>query len=245
MAKTPVVNKQDEQKAIVVSALFMLCVLLFLFFFKFEMADPPPKDFVLSTQMEIDEIVLKDLKIESGGGSGTPSDHKVDPKPKPQTEEQLTNKTSKSTSKANPDGKAKNTDSPNSNNEATSPVKSDNPFGGNGTGNDEKGGKGNKGLGPDKGVSQGKGGDEKARIRLNDPNADDIVSNINCIVRVKVTINANGDVIRAENISSISTTNDQRIINRVCELVKSQVKYNKKDNAALEQAYITVTLRAS
>ena len=242
MEKRPIFDKFDERKGIVSAILMIFGILVLLFVLKYEIADPAPVPFKLATQIDISMIELKNLKIE-GGGSGTPSDAKVDPRPTPKTEQQLTQKNSKTSTNS---GKANVTNAPNSQNEATSPVKSDNPFGGNGTGTDEKGGRGNKGLGPDEGVKSGGGGEDRSpRRRLNDPNADDIVSDVNCIIRVKVSINANGDVVRADNISSITTTNDQRIINRVLELVKSQTKYNKKPNAPIEQAYITVTLRAS
>jgi hypothetical protein len=242
MDKRPIFDKLDERKGIVSAILMIVGIVSILYVLTYEIADPPPVDYKLTSNIEIADIVLKNLKME-GGGSGTPSDAKVDPRPTPKTEKQLTQKNSKTSTNS---GKANVTNAPNSQNEATSPVKSNNPFGGNGPGKDEKGGRGNKGLGPDEGVKSGGGGEDRApRIRLNDPNADDIVSDVNCIIRVKVSINANGDVVRADNISSITTTNDQRIINRVLELVKAQAKYNKKPNAPIEQAYITVTLRAS
>lgn len=238
--RIPIADKLDVRKAIVASILFMITLLIVLWVLKYEMADPPPKDYILPAQMDLEVINLKEFQVQKGGGAGRPSDAKVDPNPPKTVEQVLTNPKSSRTTNS---GKGKITNTNKSDAEATSPVKSDNPFGQQGRGETDGPGKGKKGLGPDTGPGEGEGGtDTKPRIRLNDPNSDDIYTNVNVTVRVKVTINANGDVVKAMNISSVTTTTDQRLINQVLELVKQQAKYNKKPNAALEEAYITVKL---
>jgi hypothetical protein len=240
MSKLPVADKNDERIGIVASLFFLVALFLLLILTSFDMADPPPRDIPLKAVLEIpQEIVIKTSNIQ-GGGSGKPSDNKID-KPKPQTEKIATKAESKTSTNS---GESNNTTAPNSTNEASTTAKSSNPFGG-GQGGGDKSGKG-KGFGDDEGSSSGNdSGGTKERIRLNDPNADDIKSKVDCKVRLKVTINAEGDVVKAENIASATTTTDQRIINQVISITKAQVKYNKKPGASLEQAFITVTLKGS
>jgi hypothetical protein len=240
MSQKPVSEKKDERIAIVASLLVLFGFFLVLILSSFEMADPPPKDIPMKAAlMEMPEFIIKPANID-GGGSGKPSDDKID-KPRPQTEKIATQAKSKTSTAS---GESNKTTAPNANNEASTTSKAPNPFGGGGSGGGDQSGKG-KGFGNDEGSSTGPGEGTKQRIRLTDPNADDIKSGTNCIVRLKVTVNAEGDVVKAENISSITTTTDQRIINQVIAITKAQAKYNKKPGASLEQAFITVTLKGS
>ena len=56
-------------------------------------------------------------------------------------------------------------------------------------------------------------------------------------------IDENGDVISAVSTSR-TTTISQLIINKVIAATISQVKYNKKPGAGIEEAFITVLIRA-
>lgn len=181
-----------------------------------------------------------------GGGGGTPSNDPVD-EPKPQTEKILAAKDGDVKTHS---GKSDNHNSANSENTSSSTQKSDNPFSTDGgSGGGKGGGKGKgTGLGRDEGAGEGDGGgngnNSKPRIRLNDPNNDNISSNQSCKVALKLSVNAEGDVVRAENLTSKTTTTNQKVISQVVSNVKNQVKYNKKEGASLEMVYLTVNISA-
>ena len=97
---TPQVADPKDVKVGLVSALaaiFVLMILLFLI--TYQIADPPAQDVVVTAEAEIDEILLKDLKIESGSvGGGTTSNDPID-KPKEQIQELITGKSERSSIK--------------------------------------------------------------------------------------------------------------------------------------------------
>jgi hypothetical protein len=189
-----------------------------------------------------------------GGGGGTPSNDKVDPTPKPQTDQNVTSKSSTSSSMSDKGMSNKNT-SDNSNNTATSTKKSNNPFGDGGDGSGSGGGVGKGkgiGFGPDNGSGNGPGngggtgggtGDGAARIRLIDPKVDNINSDANHKIVLRVKIDEDGNVISTQNTSRTTTT-DQTLISEVREATKNQAKYKKKPGAGIEEAFITITIRA-
>jgi hypothetical protein len=237
----PIVNEKDKRKGLISAIVFLLLIFIYLKLVSFTMADPPPRDTPMQASLQIEQVVLKEFKIE-GGGSGTPSDDTFDPKPKPQTEKVATKTESKTEIQS---GESNKTTDKNSQNSATSNTPAPNPFGTGGSGGGKDLGKGT-GFGSDTGDGIGSGSGEgvKPRIRLRDPSVVDISTNQSCVVRLKVTINAEGKVVRADNIKAITTTTDQRIINQVISAVLEQVEYNKKTGAPLEQAFITVELQA-
>ncbi|MBU2018559.1 MAG: hypothetical protein KJ941_02845 [Bacteroidetes bacterium] len=243
MPTVPIFNKEDERIGIISAAVFLLIIALILFLVTYQIADPAPKPYEIPAATEIEEIVLKDLKVDIGGGAqGTPSDDPVSP-PKPQTQQVLTKKENPDT-KVN-SGKGSANTAPNSQNEATNSKKSDNPFGSGGSSTEGNGsvfGKDNVGT---SGSGPGGIGDGKGRIRLNDPKTDDISSDDNHTIYLQVTVNSEGRVVDAKSISSRTTTTDQRIINQVIAAVKGQVRYNPKPDAALEVRYETIRLNAN
>ncbi|MFT7344591.1 MAG: hypothetical protein ACI9XP_001176 [Lentimonas sp.] len=243
MATIPVFNKTDERYAIIAAVFFLVAIFIVLVLITFQIADPKPEPFVQPATTELQELELESLKIEVGGGSaGEPSDQPVSP-PKPQVQEILTKKDNPDT-KVNT-GKGSANTATSSQNTPTNQVESTNPFGSGGSAdNGSGGGK----FGKDTGVS-GTGpqgvGDGSGRTRLNDPKVDDIVSDDNHKIHLRLTINSDGSIVDVRNISSKTTTTDQRIINQVISSVRNQVKYNKKESSALEIVYLTVTLSAT
>lgn len=236
MATIPVVDSKDRNYGIISAIVLLLLIMLYLFLKTFEMADPPPVPYVMQTTTEIDQLVLENLKVETGGmGGGTPSDDPIDD-PKPQTQEIITKTNSKTKTNT---GKSNKTTDPNSQNSASTTHKSDNPFeqGGNNGQNGGSGGpfgndQGNTGPGPG---GHGSGADRK---RMNEPDVGHIKTNVTVIIYLKITINEDGDVISAVNTAKTTTT-DQRIINQVIAAVKSQLKYNKDPGSGL----VTTTLQ--
>ncbi len=243
MAALPVVDIRDKRIGIA-SALFVVAlVILYLFLKTFQMADPPPKDFIMKAETVIEEVVLKNLKVETGGaGGGEPSDDKIAP-PTPQTQQILTKPTNPKTQTNT--GKGSHTNSPNSQNTPTTTTQSNNPFATGGNSNNTGGGTGP--FGQDAGSSgtgPGGSGNGDGRTRLNDPHVEHIETNVNVTIYLKLTVNADGNVVSAVSTSKTTTT-DQRIINQVIAAVKSQVKYNKDPGAGLVSVFLTVRINAT
>ncbi|MEJ6776165.1 MAG: hypothetical protein QNK85_02430 [Crocinitomicaceae bacterium] len=244
MASLPIVNSIDKRKGIITAVFTMLLLLLYLWFTTFEMADPPPQDVIVEATTEFPkEIILENLKIEGGSGAGKASDAILD-EPKPKTEKLIT-KTDNKDTQVNT-GKANTTNSSNSQNNNTTPTKSSDPFasGGNGTGDD--GGSGDK-FGGDSGTGtagNGGNGGGNGRIRKNDPVINGLGSNVDVTIHLKLTIDAEGNVISASNIKAQTTTSNQVLINRVINEVKKQVKYNKEPGAPLAKVFMPVYIKA-
>lgn len=116
------------------------------------------------------------------------------------------------------------------------------PFGSGGNGS--SGGFGS-GTGKDEGSGSGPSGIEVSkRKRLNDPNLNHIVTNIDCTVSLKLVINDNGEVVSVSNVATKTTTSDLRIISQVISVVKQQVKYEKSKGSSLQTVYLTLRLTA-
>jgi hypothetical protein len=239
----PIADKNDERKGIIVALFILVLGFIYLQFVTFVMADPPPKDIPLTATVELPkEITLKSMKIE-GGGSGKPTDAPKKETPQDQTQKVITKEKSETTQKTGESNHSTSTHNPD--NEASTTKVAPNPFGSGGSGGGDGGGNG-KGFGKDDGdgAGPGKGEGSKPRIRLNDPNTEGIQSDQNCKIFLKLTINAEGDVMKGENIVAKTTTTNQIVINQVISNVKSQVKFNKKEGAAPEIVYLTVNLAA-
>jgi len=119
MATIPVVNTADKRKG-AIAALLALCLLvIFLLFTSFEMADPPPVDEVVVATMQMpEELDLKNFEVDGGAGAGAPKDAEVNNNTT-QTEKVITKKQNEET-KVNT-GESANTNTHNSQNEATKP----------------------------------------------------------------------------------------------------------------------------
>lgn len=246
MATLPVVNEIDKRKGIIAAAITMLLLFLYLYFTKILMADPPPRDIPVKTETTIDQIELKNLVVEAGGqGGGTPTNDPVVSEPKPQTQQVLTKPKNPKTQTNT--GQSTNQTAENSNNTSSTTQASNNPFGDGGSGGGKGGGKGGK-FGNDNGTAgtgPGGNGNGDGRTRLNDPSVDHIETNVNVTIHLKLTVNESGDVVSASNITSKTTTTDQRIINQVISAVKSQVKYNKDPGSGMVSVYLTVKINAT
>lgn len=244
MATLPIVNSIDRRNGIIAALLSMLLLLLYLWFTTFEMADPPPKDVVVVATAEFpEEIILKELKVEGGSGAGKPNDAPID-EPKPQTEQILTKPTNENTQVNT--GQSNTTNSPNSQNTNTTTNQSNDPFASGGDGNGSDGGSGDT-FGGDSGTGtngNGGGGSGAGRIRKNDPVMNDLRSNVDVTIHLKLTIDAEGNVIDATNIKAKTTTTNQILINKVINEVKRQVKYNKEPGAPLAKVFMPVYIKA-
>lgn len=244
MATIPVVNDKDKQWGVIASVFFMLLIVLYILIYSIPMADPPVQHTPLAVVAEMEEIDLEELiVVQSGGvGGGTPNNDPLD-KPKDQTEEVISDKNSNSSVKV-PDGKSNktnsnkpNTNTPTSTNQSKDPFGTGGKGGGPSTGESDKFGKDDGTEGEASGPSSGKNRSIKSNI-----NTNDIYVSSTIIVSFIVVIDENGRVISARPNRSKTTTNDQRIINQVEALCKSQLKYTPSPGSGLIEKTYTVQI---
>jgi hypothetical protein len=242
---------RDKRIGLITSVLCLLSAFLFLLLNTFEIADPPPEEVPLNMTLPISALTFDNLKIENSGhsGGGKASNKKKAAKTATEAEKIITSKKDNDTKVTS--GESSSTPSPNPEKEATTPVKKPNPFSGGDQGKQDTGGVGSgfgKDTGPEKGTSgtgkgKGESGGEFKRIRLNDPYIENIESDVNYKIQLRVKIDEDGNVIDAQNTSKTTTTS-QIIINKVLSATISQVKYNKKPGSGIEEAYIIINIRA-
>ena len=242
MASIPIVNIIDKRKGAIAALIGMILLGVYMALISFQIADPPPQPVLVEVETHIPELVLKSLTVEGGSGSGKPSDAPIKD-PTPQTEQVITQ--TESETEVNT-GQSNHTNNPNSSETNSTTEQSDDPFasGGNGTGDD--GGSGDT-FGGDSGTGtngNGGGGSGKGRVRLNDPIMTGLQSNISATIHLKLTIDAQGNVIAAYNIKASTTTTNQILINRVIYEVKKQVKYNKDPGSPLAKVFMSVIVKA-
>ena len=241
---TPQVADPRDVKVGLISALFSILVLMILLFFiTYEIANPLPKDEVVNAETIVGEILLEDLKIESGSiGGGSASNDPVD-EPKEQIEEVITGKSKRSYTKT---GKSNKTNGNDANNQASTTTQSQDPFGSggsggkNGAGNGPFSGPGNSDDG-DGGLGKGNG---ESRLRISNANLPQYDIDYDSNIHLQLTVNANGEVVAAKSIKSKTTCSDQRIINQVINEVMRQVKYKKENGAGLVYTFYTVKILA-
>lgn len=244
-------EQKDKKIAFISSSTSILLLLILTYFTTFFVVPPLPKDTPpLKSDEVIEEMLIDNVEMQKeegpagGSGSGVASNHQIAP-PTPQTEKIVTSKSSDV--KVNSGNSQNHNTNNNTTNTSSSTKHSENPFGtggsgttGQGAGNSPFGsGVGNGGDGPG-GPGSGAGG----RIRLNDPSTNNIIPNQDATINLKVTINADGDVISVSNIASKTTTTDQTIINKVIAAVKRDVRYSKAPGTPNAVQYITVKLYA-
>ena len=232
-----VADPKDVKAGLVSAVASIILLMILLFLITYQIADPPAQDVVVRAEAVIDEILLKDLKLESGSiGGGSPSNDRVD-KPKEQIQEIITGKSKRSSDKS---GKSNKTNGNDANNEATNPFRGDGNGGKNGTGQgafDRTGDidDGDGGLGK---------GNEEIRLRISNANLPQYDIDYDSNIHLQLTVNANGEVVAAKSIKSKTTCSDQRIINQVINEVMRQVKYKKENGAGLVYTFYTVKILA-
>lgn len=195
------------------------------------------------------ETLPTPFKVVGGGrgSAGSPTNDPVDKHPKEQSKSSETIENSDVHVRA---GSSSRDIGENKDNKATTVQRSENPFGGGGASKGEGTGIFGKDLGAGAGNGSGDGignghGNGSARKKLTSLNAEDIQSNVDCTIHLKVTINSEGSVIRAVNDGSRTNTSDNALISRIIELVKRQVKYEKSPGASPQIQELTINVKAS
>jgi hypothetical protein len=236
-----VADPRDVKIGWISAVVTVILVLLIFLLVTYQIADPPPQDVLVNTETTLEELELKELKVETGGaGGGTPTNDPID-QPKEQVQQVLTGKTGQTTVKT---GSSNKTNGNNPNNQASTSVQGRNPFGsggsgnGNGAGNGPFGGPGELENGPS-GVSVG-----KPRIRLNNVTLPCYDTDFDSKIHLKLSVNAKGDVFAATCIKSKSTCTDQRIINQVIAEVVRQIIFDKDPGSGTVYAFYTVQIDA-
>lgn len=243
MATIPIVNTVDKRKGIITSIVVMTLLILYLLWYKFEKADPPPKDIPVQLAEPLDITEIKNVTIAGGSGGGNPSDDPVTD-PKPQTENILTSPNPQNTQENS--GQANTTNSPNSQEDPANSQQSDNPFADGGQGGGDGGGTGDT-FGGDSGTGTGGNGGTgtgKGRVRLTHVSIDNLQYNSDEHIHFKLVIDAQGNVVQVYNIKGKTTTTDQILINKLKIAVKKQVKYNKQPGAPLATVFYSFKIDA-
>jgi hypothetical protein len=226
-------ENQERKIAIVAASLSISFLLIAACFIRLFIQAPLPKDLPpLRSDEVIEEFVIDNVEIaQTGGheGGGTENNQPLNPV--------------KTTNPNTVQGNDFKGPPVNGNNTGNNPFGTGGTGGGTGTGNGPFNGDGN-GTG-EGGNGTGTGtGDGRDRVRLNDPILPKYKTDIDIFVHLKLIINGDGKVVSATNITSKTTTTDQRIINGVISEVVKQVKYKQEKNAGLQFTFVTCKIRA-
>lgn len=250
LANLKLEEDKDRKIAIITSSVAILLLIIIAFVTplflipKMDIDVPPIKSDEVIEEFLIDNLELARNDSDAGGtGGGMGSNDRIAP-PSPQTSKIVTDRSSTTNVFS---GNSHNNNSPNATNGSSTVAHSNNPFG---TGGNNTSGTG-AGTGPfgnDVGTGGngpgGPGSGGGGRVRLNDPNTSGIIPDHDATINLKVTINADGQILSVSNIPSKTTTTDQGIINQVIARVKRDVKYSKAPNTTNSTQYITVKLYA-
>lgn len=226
MATLPIVNTFDRRAGVISAVTAMIILLIVILFLTYEQADPLPEDIPIELAAPLDVTEVYDVVADLGGGGGDPSES---PQNNPnQVETVITAPTSNTQVSA---GTGNVTNSAEDN--GPSGDETPNMFGSGGAGTGNGGGSG-PGFGPDGGPgTNGTGGGSGAgRKIVNEVNFDLDYDQVVDFV-FKLTVDANGNVIKADVVMGQTTTTDQILINKVKYAVIKTVKYSKSAGSAV------------
>ncbi|RYM32571.1 hypothetical protein ERX46_14970 [Brumimicrobium glaciale] len=237
MAQVPVVRVEDNRKGIIAAIAFLLITFFLLFFIKYSEPDPPKVTIPIPIAME--DSGISNFEINNGGG-GSPS---PTVNPNPATENPKEQPTQEKSEVQTVTG----TGSSNSNTTPSEPAEAANPFSGNGTGGSGTSGSGT-GFGSDTGPGSGSGeagtGAAGDRVRISNIRSKPKTPNDEvCRISLKLTVNSQGTVLRADVIRNQTTATNQRLIDEVIGFAKKEVRYKEKPGARDEITYYTVTVQ--
>lgn len=238
MAQVPVVRASDNRKGIIAAIAFLLITLFLLFFIKYSEPDPPKQTVPIPIVMG--ESGIENFEIHNAGG-GAPSQNV---NPEPATEE---NPEEQPTQEDSPVETSSGTGSSERENTTSEPTEAANPFSGNGSGGSGTSGEGG-GFGSDTGPGSGEGepgtGAAGDRVRMSNIRSKPKTPNDEvCRISLKLTVDSQGKVLRADVIRKGTTATNQTLIDEVIGLAKKEVRYKEKPGAKNEITYYTVTVQ--
>lgn len=240
MAQVPIVRIEDNRKGIIAAIAFLLITLFLLFFIKYSEPDPPKVTVPIPVVME--DTGISNFEVNNGGGGSPSPTVTPDPKPVEQPKEQPTQE--EPSPVQTPTGSGTTDNSTTAPSEPSEPA---NPFSGNGSGGSGTSGSGT-GFGSDTGPGSGSGeagsGTEGDRVRISNIRSKPKTPNDEvCTIALKLTIDSQGKVMRADVIRNGTTATNQRLIDEVIGLAKREVRYKEKPGARDEVTYYTVTVQ--
>ena len=227
MATLPIVNTFDRRAGVISAVIAMIILLIVILFLTYEQADPLPEDIPIELAAPLDVTEVYDVVADLGGGGGG------DPSESPQNNQNQVEQVITST---NPDSQVSSGTGNVTNSSVDNGPSGDetpNMFGSGGNGGN--GGGSGPGFGPDSGPgTNGTGGGTSGAGRKVvkdvkfDLDYDQVVDFV-----FKLTVDANGNVIKADVVMGQTTTTDQVLINKVKYAVLKTVKYSKSANSAV------------
>lgn len=191
-------------------------------------------------------------KIVGGGGGGSAGAASQNPVDRNTRDERARASDTPSPKDEKPGQSDRTNSNKQTNNTATTLVKGDNPFGGGGAkkgngsgifGKDQGTGSGVGEGNGENGVGGGSGGG--ARKKLTNLNPEDIQSNETCTIVFYVFINAEGNVVRADLDKSKTTTTNASLIEKLKDLVKKQIKYDKRPGTEQQKQVLKLNVQAT
>lgn len=237
MAQVPVVRIEDNRKGIAAAIAFLLITLFLLFFIKY--SEPDPAKVTIPIPILMGESGIEDFEINNGGG-GAPSQN-VDPNPATENPKEQPTQEKSDLQTVTGTGSSNNNTAPSESSEAA------NPFSGTGSGGYGTSGSGT-GFGSDTGPGSGSGeagtGAAGDRIRISNISSKPKTPNDEvCKISLKLTVNSQGSVLRADVIRTQTTATNQRLIDEVIGFAKKEVRYKEKPGARDEITFYTVTVQ--
>jgi len=238
MAQVPVVRIEDNRKGIIAAIAFLIISLFLLFFITYSEPDPPKVTIPIPVLMG--ESGIDNFEINNGGGGAPSPTVNPDPATVEQPKEQPTQDQS-------PVQTTTGSGTSSSQTSSSEPAEPANPFSGNGSGGSGTSGSGS-GFGSDTGPGSGTGeagsGSAGDRVRISNIKSKPKTPNDEvCKISLKLTVNSQGSVLRADVIRNQTTATNQRLIDEVIGLAKKEVRYKEKPGARDEITYYTVTVQ--
>lgn len=236
-----IVDKKDNRNAIIASILAMLVAAFILFFVKYHEPDPPKLDVPLMAEMIFPEGIDA-FEIDNGGGGAPESATNTVAAKEPTREENTQDDSPVDIPSSTGDKQTQNTQP--ATQQSSEPA---NPFsgsGGQGTSGTGDGMGNDNGPGPGTG-NPGKGGSEKERVRLSNISSTPKTPNSEyCKVSLVLTVNYEGKVIAVSVNRSVTTAENEALIDEIISLAKKEVRYKEKPAGyRLEKCFYTVSIR--
>ena len=238
MAQVPVVDKDDNKRALLVTFFTGLIVLFLLFFIKWHEPDPPKVTVPIPITMA--EEGFEDFEIYNAGG-GAPAATETTEQTTPDVAQEQPVQEEPSPVSVN-QGASQSSSESSSNQQAPA----SNPFSGSGSGGSGTSGTGG-GFGPDSGPGVGTGNPGTGsgdRIRLNNLVSKPKTKNSQaCTIALILTVDFRGNVISVRTDRKNTTTTNTELISEIQKLVRNEVKYNTlPDGIPPQQVYFSVAV---
>lgn len=237
MAQVPIVRAEDSRNGMIAAGIFITIVLFLLFFITY--TEPFPPKVTVPVPIILGEAGIEEFEINSAGGGSPNESVSTVPVAKEEPEEKATQEESEVKINTGT-GSSKNK------NKTSNETSHTNLFSGNntgGSGNLGSGGGFGEDDGPNSGGGEVGGGGGGDRVReTNITSKPQTQNSLLCKVALKLTVNSEGTVLRADVISKETTATDQKLINEIVQLAKKEVRYKKKPGAGDETVFYTVVV---